>query len=215
MWNRHRLLAEDPRLYVVGVDRATGAIQVARKLSSSFERHPAFVAGDAAALSFPDETFDVVFSQGLLEHFRDPLPLLREQVRVLKPTGSLIVDVPQKYAGLGLYSIRKHLKIRRGTWPWGWETEYSYVELKRMGEAAGLVPVDVGGYGFDGLFNLLANPHVMIDKKAFLRRLWFAQAYKRFYLHYLKALNDRFWNWACRSYGHWFLICIAVRFKKR
>ena len=124
------------------------------------------------------------------------------------------MDVPQKYAGLGLYSLRKQFKIRRGTWPWGWETQYSYPALKALGAAAGLVPVGVAGYGFDGVFNLLASPHVMIDRHPFLQQLWGAQAFKRFYLRCLKNGNDHFWGWLCRRWGHGFLICIAVRFRK-
>lgn len=209
------ILAEDPRLQVVGVDRAKGAIEVGKKICSSLGRRCSLLVGDAYRLSFPDETFDLVFSQGFLEHFRDPLPLLREQVRVLKSSGCLVVDVPQKYAGLGLYSLRKQWKIRKGVWPWGWETQYSYAELKKLGDASGLVTLETAGYGFDGMFNLLANPHVMIDKHGSLRRLWLAQAYKRFYLKHLRRANERFWGWACRRYGHRFLICIVVRFRKK
>lgn len=208
------VLAEDRRLEVFGLDRERAALEVAKRISSHFSSAPTFLTGDARQLGFRDETFDVVFSQGLLEHFRDPLPVLREQVRVLKPSGYLILDVPQKYAGLGLYSIRKQLKIRKGTWKWGWETQYSYPEIKRLGRAVGLTPLGVGGYGFDGLFNFLANPHVMIDKKAYLGRFRVAQAFKRFYLQYLKQSNDRVWSWLCDRYGHWFLICIVVWFRK-
>ncbi len=208
------LLAQDPSYSIFALDRSLEAIQVARRISQYFRRSATLFVGDASVLPFPDGTFDVVFSQGLLEHFREPMPLLREQVRVLKPSGFLIVDVPQTFAGLGLYSLRKQWKIRRGTWPWGWETQFSYPQLRRMGASLGLVPLGVGGYGFDGLFNLLANPHVMIDKHPFLRRLPIAQAYKRFYLRYLRRHNDRLWGWLCRQLGHWFLICIVVRFQK-
>ena len=209
------LLAEDSRLMVVGLDQQMGALQVATRIASTFKRQPVFVAGDAGALSFPDETFDLVFSQGLLEHFREPLPFLSEQARVLKPSGSLVVDVPQKFAGLGFYSLRKQWKIQKGTWEWGWETQYSYPELKRLGRAAGLIPAGVGGYGYDGLFNLFANPHLMIDKWPFLCRSGMAQAFKRFYLKRLKKTNDQLWGWLSRRFGHWFLICIAVRFRKK
>ena len=208
------ILAEDEKLEVYGVDRSQESIEVARRVSRHFSRTPTFVTCDATQLSFPEETFDIVFSQGLIEHFRDPLPPLKEQVRVLKSTGYLIVDVPQKYAGLGLYSLRKHWKINRGKWEWGWETEYSYLELKKLGRSLSLTPICVGGYAYDGLFNFLANPDIMIEKKAYLRRLKVAQAFKRFYLGYLKGFNDKVWDWLCRRYGHWFLICIVVMFKK-
>lgn len=208
------LLAEDEKLETYGVDRSEEAIKVATRVSRHFSRTPTFVTCDATNLSFPEETFDIVFSQGLIEHFKDPLPPLKEQVRVLKSPGYLIVDVPQKYAGLGLYSLRKHWKINRGTWEWGWETEYSYLELKKLGRSLGLASVCVGGYGYDGLFNFLANPYIMIEKKAYLHRLKVAQLFKGVYLRYLKVSNDKIWNWLSNRYGHWFLICIVVMFKK-
>ncbi len=208
------VLAEDEKLEIYGVDRSKESIEVAKRVSRHFSRIPTFLTCDATHLSFSEETFDIVFSQGLIEHFRDPLPPLKEQLRVLKSTGYLIVDVPQKYAGLGLYSLRKHWKINRGKWEWGWETEYSYLELKKLGRSLSLTPVCVGGYAYDGLFNFLANPDIMIEKKAYLRRLKVAQAFKGFYLRYLKGNNDKVWNWLSRRYGHWFLICIVVMFKK-
>jgi hypothetical protein len=83
-----------------------------------------------------------------------------------------------------------------------------------LGRAVGLIPLGVGGYGFDGLFNFLANPHVMIEKKSYLRRLWIAQSYKRFYLRYLKQRNEQLWDWLSARFGHWFLISIVVWFRK-
>ncbi|UCH83197.1 MAG: class I SAM-dependent methyltransferase, partial [Candidatus Latescibacterota bacterium] len=55
------------------------------------------VCGDALDLPFAPESFDVVYHQGLLEHFRTPGDLLDENVRVLKRGGVLLVDVPQRY----------------------------------------------------------------------------------------------------------------------
>lgn len=207
-------LAQQPSRQVIGIDFQLGALRVAQKISASFPCHPFFSVSDATRLSFPNQTFDLVFSQGLLEHFRDPMPLLQEQVRVLKKGGTLVVDVPQRYAGFGTYSLRKHWKIARGKWPWGWETEFSCPQIKRMGKSLGLVPTGATGYGFDGLLNLFAHPDQMIDKWPFLRRSRMAQAYKQFYLRRLEAGNRRFWDGWCRAYGHWFLICVAVRFRK-
>ncbi len=208
------VIAEDPQAFVVGSDRDAGAIVVAQRIAASFVHRPHFLVDDAAALSFPDATFDLVFSQGFLEHFRDPLPYLREQVRVLKPSGYLIIDVPQTFAGFGLYSLRKQWKIHRGTWPWGWETQYSYPALRRLGASVGLVSCGVAGYGFDGLLNLFANPHVMIDKHRWLGRWPLAQVFKRWYLRSLRDPNERVWRWVCSHWGHWLLICLVVRFRK-
>ena len=53
--------------------------------------------GDAQRLPFADASFDVVLSGGLLEHFRDPAPIVREMARVLRPGGLFYADiVPRK-----------------------------------------------------------------------------------------------------------------------
>ena len=66
------------------------------------------VCGDAFQLPFADGSFDVVFHQGLLEHFREPQRLLAENARVLKRGGLLLVDVPQRWH---YYTPLKHLMI--------------------------------------------------------------------------------------------------------
>jgi SAM-dependent methyltransferase len=85
--------------------------------------------GDAFELPFQDATFDIVFHQGLLEHFRNPDDLIAENARVLKRGGILLVDVPQKYH---YYTLIKHIMIPLGLWFAGWETEYSVAELEKL-----------------------------------------------------------------------------------
>ena len=93
------------------------------------------VRADALRMPFRDGSIDVVFHQGLLEHFRDPLPLLRENVRVLAPDGILLVDVPQRFH---LYTVLKHFLIAIGRWFAGWETEFTIGELERLMRTAGV-----------------------------------------------------------------------------
>ena len=52
------------------------------------------VVGDAHHLPFADATFDYVWSSAVLEHVRDPFRVAAEIVRVLKPGGVAIVQVP-------------------------------------------------------------------------------------------------------------------------
>lgn len=89
----------------------------------------AVCCGDAFELPFEDETFDIVFHQGLLEHFRNPDDLIAENARVLKHGGILLVDVPQRYH---YYTWIKHIMIPLGLWFAGWETEYTAAELERL-----------------------------------------------------------------------------------
>jgi len=100
------------------------------------------VCGDALALPIASDSFDLVFHQGLLEHFRDPLALLRENHRILKPGGRVLVDVPQRFH---YYTLAKHVLMFIDRWFAGWETEFSLRELEVMLEQAGF---DVeGSYG--------------------------------------------------------------------
>jgi SAM-dependent methyltransferase len=52
------------------------------------------VCASVENLPFPDETFDLVVSQELLEHVRDPFQAMQEMRRVLKKGGVIYCQVP-------------------------------------------------------------------------------------------------------------------------
>jgi ubiquinone/menaquinone biosynthesis C-methylase UbiE len=129
---------------VVQLDYVESSLAIIRSLSKKEGIRVHIVQGDAFSLPFPDFTFDVVFHQGLLEHFRedDAQKLLGENVRVLKRGGFLLVDVPQRYH---LYTIIKHILIIFRRWFAGWEREFSVRELERILRDHGLIPVRTYG----------------------------------------------------------------------
>lgn len=92
------------------------------------------VQGDALYAPFADNTFDMVFHQGLLEHFRDPYPLLVENRRILKAGGYCLCDVPQTFH---IYTIVKKILIAMDKWFAGWETQYTMSSLKRLMRSTG------------------------------------------------------------------------------
>ncbi|MBV9830996.1 MAG: class I SAM-dependent methyltransferase [Marmoricola sp.] len=61
----------------------------------------AVVRGDATALPFRDESFDLVMSTDVWEHVEDDHTVAREAFRVCRPGGHLLVAVP---AGMDLWS---------------------------------------------------------------------------------------------------------------
>ena len=93
------------------------------------------VRADALAAPFRDGAFDVVFHQGLLEHFRDPRPLLAENARITRRGGRVVVDVPQTFH---LYTLMKQSLIALNAWFAGWETQFTPRRLERLLEASGL-----------------------------------------------------------------------------
>lgn len=147
-----------PAAEVVATDLSRDALHVAAKLADYFPVQLHLAAGDLLRLSFPDGAFDIVFSQGVMEHFADPLPGLREQARVLTRGGFLVVDVPQKY---NLYTLYKRPRVKNRTWRYGWETQYSPAQLRAFGRQLGLTPLEAFGYGhgleLSGRFPLLAR----------------------------------------------------------
>jgi SAM-dependent methyltransferase len=81
-----------PDLFITGVDNEPGLIGEAEVAARSlkFERLH-FEIGDAAALPYDDETFDLVACQTLLAHVPDPRVVVAEMARVLRPGGVLFV----------------------------------------------------------------------------------------------------------------------------
>ena len=93
------------------------------------------VRADATAMPFKEGAFTVVFHQGLLEHFRDPRPLLAECARVTGRGGRMVVDVPQTFH---LYTAMKQCLIAIDRWFAGWERQFTPAELERLVAATGL-----------------------------------------------------------------------------
>ncbi len=114
---------------VTVLDYADNALLGVRQALKHSESALNLVSGDGLILPFDDESFDIVFHQGLLEHFHDPQLLLRENIRVLKKGGYLLVDVPQKFH---VYTLIKHVLIIFDKWFAGWETEFSIGALRKL-----------------------------------------------------------------------------------
>jgi SAM-dependent methyltransferase len=51
---------------------------------------------DAGRIPYPDDSFDVVFSANVFEHLTEPVEVLAEVARVLKPGGTFLVKTPNR-----------------------------------------------------------------------------------------------------------------------
>lgn len=79
--------------HVVGVDLNPAMLAMARTLPQPSGAPIEWKEGNATALPFPDETFDVVLCQQGLQFFPDKPAALRDIRRVLVPTGHLVLSV--------------------------------------------------------------------------------------------------------------------------
>ncbi len=80
--------------HATGIDIAEGTVAKARRRFSRAGFY--FVTGDVRRLPFPDNTFDLVFSNSTLDHFQTVSEVhasLHELVRVNRPGGLIIVTL--------------------------------------------------------------------------------------------------------------------------
>jgi len=101
-----------------------------------------YVLAGAEHLPFNDNSFDVVFSTGLLEHHEDPMPIILEMVRVLKNGGLFYSDiVPKKFSLLRSLDFVRPLLGRE--WNPMFEMKFTKQDIIKFLENADLQDVTV------------------------------------------------------------------------
>jgi ubiquinone/menaquinone biosynthesis C-methylase UbiE len=119
---------------VITLDYAKSSLDMIKKISEKTGQSVQLVQADAFRLPFKDDKIDIVFHQGLLEHFTNPQGIVSENFRVIKPGGYTCADVPQRYH---LYTVVKHILIWLNKWFAGWETEFSKPQLEKIFTSCG------------------------------------------------------------------------------
>lgn len=92
-----------------GIDLTEAAIELARARFEVSGLPGEFRVADAEHLDFADESFDLVYSHGVLHHTPDTARAVREIHRVLKPGGRAIVMLYHR----GSYNYRVGIRILR------------------------------------------------------------------------------------------------------
>jgi SAM-dependent methyltransferase len=90
---------------MLGVDRRFNA-QLLRALGTTSPPGANYHQMNATAMSFPDRSFDLVFSFSVFEHLSDPDTALAECVRVLRPGGLLDISTHIYSAEGGCHDLR-------------------------------------------------------------------------------------------------------------
>ena len=124
---RHSLeLARRGYRNVHGLDRSRYLIKRAKSLATSEGLNARFRGGDARKLPYPPDSFEVVLilgnSFGYFENPSEDIMVLKEGLRVLKPSGRILMDVAD-----GEY-VKKHYDPRS----WEWIDDKMFVCRERM-----------------------------------------------------------------------------------
>jgi len=102
-----------------GVDISESALALANKnAKESGVKNYSFLKGDCFALPAPDESFDIAWSQGLIEHLHAPGKAVMEHHRVIKHGGRAFVIVPAKFSYHYLWWSLTRVPFLRKLWPW-------------------------------------------------------------------------------------------------
>jgi ubiquinone/menaquinone biosynthesis C-methylase UbiE len=85
-----------------GVDFSSVSLEKARRRCQLAGYEPDLHLADAERLPFPDQSFDLVYSYGVMHHSPDTAACLREAWRVLRPGGRALIMVYHHPSMVGL-----------------------------------------------------------------------------------------------------------------
>ncbi len=145
---------------VGGLDCCVEALKVAKRVYGDAGQKAFFVGGDLGHIPLADGSVDFLYGGGVIEHFKDTLPALRELHRILAPGGVSFNTVP--YVSVGALTYRQlwgnipDLPLLRPLFEWlhhgllkgrhcryGYELSFTAREMVRLHKAAGFSEVTV------------------------------------------------------------------------
>jgi ubiquinone/menaquinone biosynthesis C-methylase UbiE len=133
----------------IGIDSSKNSLIIANKLFNFKNGRDVFLM-DAKSIKFPDNSFDLVFSEGLLEHFKNFTIVVKEFCRVSKTW--ILLFQPNQVSVYGRLKrfLENFMKV-------SWEKEYPYrkIDYVKAFSEFGFKLVDSGGINFNELMWLL------------------------------------------------------------
>lgn len=105
--------------HVTGIDISEGSLQTAQGLKEKFDlNNVQFQKQDMLALPFPNESFNIVWAWGTVHHTTDPFKAITELIRVLRPSGSILLAVYKRTKLTFIHEIIRKALLRtpKKTW---------------------------------------------------------------------------------------------------
>lgn len=115
---------------VTGVDLSQTAIDLAKKNFAQTSQRGDFRVMDGEHLQFEDNQFDMVYAHGVLQYTANPVQMLNEIKRVLKPGGHAILMVYNRLSWLNMLRKVTNVALEHEDAPV--LRKFSIGELKKM-----------------------------------------------------------------------------------
>tara|TARA_Y100001936_G_scaffold221712_1_gene236970 strand:+ start:2149 stop:2835 length:687 start_codon:yes stop_codon:yes gene_type:complete len=133
---------------IISMDLSGNALKKGKQLFKFLSLDGKFTMGDLFHMPIKDEQFDVVFNQGVMEHFRlakmDASLGVNEMIRVLKKNGTLVILVPAYFSPLFfVYRFFKFFNLLEKHWPYTDQDFLHKHELYEMMQKAGCKNITV------------------------------------------------------------------------
>jgi len=132
-----RIGFENKKYKLIGIDYETSASIIVKKNIEQFDLNGTSICADVFCIPIKSNSVDVVISGGLLEHFNEDEinPVIKEMVRILKPSGLFYSDIVPNKMSLCRPIILSH----RG----GYENSFSKTQWRKILSENKLRSVDI------------------------------------------------------------------------
>lgn len=140
---------------VTVLDISTEALKTAKRNFLKKQAKGKFIQGDILDMHFKPNSFDIVWNQGVIEHFDNIPKVVSEMYRLVKKSGYLIVFVPAFNSPLHmLYRILNKLNLK-SLWPFDDQIFFTKKELLKVMSDAGIKSPRVRRVGYSLFFSLV------------------------------------------------------------
>lgn len=176
---------------VYGVDFSLEALQDVPLVAEANGAKITATGGDIRYLPFADNTIDLIFGGGVIEHMPDTAPVVRECYRVLRPGGLAFNTVPvvslgtvyrQVWGNIPDVPVLRplaelvHLRLLRrlGHLRFGYEKSFTVSTLRRLHRAAGFRRISIRPFTVPLVLEYLPFPGIrqLANRYAEWRPLW-------------------------------------------
>ncbi len=99
-----------------GVDLTNAGIEITKKRLETYGLNSNLKQVDAESLPFEDNSFDIVYSWGVIHHSEKPEEIIKEITRVLKPGGEFIGMFYSKYSIATIIAWVKFALLKGKPW---------------------------------------------------------------------------------------------------